>query len=136
MTDNDIINDLSNRKQIKWKFLDNNIKQYLLNRYDDNYSNDEQQILKESYYRILNNIEKCPVCPICGNKRKFSYFIYLKTCGNHKCVAKECQKRREQTNFEKYGYYGNFGNKHTQDKIKQTIISKYNVDNVFRLKEI
>ena len=136
MTDNDIINDLSNRKQIKWKFLDNNIKQYLLNKYDDNYSSDEQQILKESYYRILNNIEKCPVCPICGNKCKFSYFIYLKTCGNHKCVAKECQKRREQTNFEKYGYYGNLGNKHTQDKAKQTIISKYNVDNVFRLKEI
>ena len=77
MTDNDIINDLSNRKQIKWKFLDNNIKQYLLNRYDDNYSSDEQQILKESYYRILNNIEKCPVCPICGNKCKFSYFIYF-----------------------------------------------------------
>ena len=57
MTDNDIINDLSNRKQIKWKFLDNNIKQYLLNRYDDNYSSCEKLILKESYYRILNNIE-------------------------------------------------------------------------------
>jgi hypothetical protein len=136
MNDNDVIEYLLKYKQIKWKFLENNIKEYLLNRYDDNYSSCEKLILKESYYRILNNIEKCPICPICGNKCKFSYFNYLKTCGSPKCLAKECQKRREQTNFEKYGYYGNFGNKHTQDKAKQTIISKYDVDNVFKLKEI
>ena len=136
MNDNDIINDLSNRKQIKWKFLDNNIKQYLLNRYDDNYSSCEKLMLKESYYRILNNIEKCPTCPICGNKCKFLSFSYSRTCGSPKCLANECQKRREQTYFEKYGYYGNFGNKHTQDKAKQTIISKYNVDNVSKLKEV
>ena len=136
MNDNDIINYLSSRKQIKWKTLDKNIKEYLLNRYTDNYSLLEKNTLKESYYRIFNNIEKCPICPICGNKCKFLYFDYSKTCGNHKCLAKECQKRREQTNFEKYGYYGNFGNKFTQNKAKQTIISKYNVDNVFKLKEI
>lgn len=136
MSDNDIINDLSNRKQIKWKFLDNYIKQYLLNRYDDNYSNCEKLILKESYYRILNNIEKCQVCPICGNKCKFLYFSYSKTCGSPKCLANECQKRRENTNFERYGYYGNFGNKQTQEKAKQSIILKYNTDNVFKLKEI
>ena len=136
MSDNDIINNLFNRKQIKWKFLDNNIKQYLLNRYDDNYSSCEKLILKESYYRILNNIEKCPICPICGNKCKFLYFSYSKTCGSPKCLAKECQKRREETNFERYGYSCQFGNKEILDKAKQTIISKYNVDNVFKLKEI
>lgn len=136
MNDNDVIKYLDKFKIIKWKLLDNSYQNYLINRYNDFYSIEKTDILKESYYRILNNIDVCPICPICGKKCKFTLNKYLKTCGSPKCSAKECQKRREETNFKKYGYYGNFGNKHTQDKAKQTIISKYNVDNVFKLKEI
>ena len=108
MNDNDIINDLSNRQQIKWNFLDNNIKQYLLNRYDDNYSIEKNRYIKRIIlYRILNNIDVCPICPICGKQRKFNSNKYLKTCGSKKCLANECQKRREekqkQTCLQKYG---------------------------------
>ena len=45
------------------KHLD--IKQYLLNRYSDSLS------IKETIYRIKNNIEIRPVCPVCGNNLKF-----------------------------------------------------------------
>ena len=136
MNDNDIINDLSNRKQIKWNFLDNNIKQYLLNRYDDNYSTEKTDILRESYYRILNNIDVCPICPICGKKRKFNSNKYLKTCGSKKCLANECQKRREETNLKRYGCISIFGDKEIQEKAKQAMIEKYGVDNPWKLKEI
>ena len=91
MTDKDIISILSTYKQIKWKQLKSDIKEYLLNRYNDNYSITEKMILKESYYRILNNIDSCPICPICGNKCKFSISKYLFTCGSKKCSANECE---------------------------------------------
>ena len=138
MTDEDIILILSKYKQIKWKFIDNNIKEYLLNRYNDNYSIDEKFILKESYYRILNKFNICPTCSICGNKRKFLYYEnkYSNTCGSPKCLAKECQKRREQTNLNKYGYRARFENENTRQIAKQSIINKYGVDNVLKLTEI
>ena len=136
MTDKDIISILSNYKQIKWKQLKPDIKKYLLNRYNDNYSITEKMILKESYYRILNNIDSCPICPICGNKCKFSISKYLFTCGSKKCSANECQKRREETFFKKHGYLGNFSNPKIREKAKNNILTKYGVDNVFKIKEI
>ena len=110
MNDSDIIKYFNNLKTIKWKLLDDSYQNYLINRYDDFYSTEKTDILRESYYRILNNIDVCSICPICGKKRKFSLNRYLKTCGSRKCLAKECQKRREETNLKRYGYLNQFKN--------------------------
>ena len=136
MNDNDIINDLSNRKQIKWNFLEYNIKEYLLNRFNDLYSIKEIDKLRESYYRIINKINVQPICPICGNKIPFHNKKYLKTCGNPKCLAKECQEKREKTNLEKYGYKTICEHPNIQEKVKNALINKYGVDNPWKLKDV
>ena len=53
-----------NSNYIRDKWLDENIliKQYLLNRFNDNCSN-----ISEIIYRIKNNIENIQVCKICNN---------------------------------------------------------------------
>lgn len=136
MNDSDIIKYLDKFKIIKWKLLDDLYQNYLINRYNDFYSTEKTNILRESYYRILNNINVCPICPICGKKRKFSSNRYLKTCGSNKCLAKECQKKREETNIKKYGYKIQFNNPNNYIKVQNAFIQKYGVDNPWKLKEI
>ena len=136
MTDLDIITILSTYKRIKWKQLNTDIKEYLLSRFNDLSSVDEIDKLKEAYYRIVNKIETNPTCPICGNKNPFRNKKYLKTCGSPKCMANECQKRREETNFKKYGYISQFHNPDNYERTKKAFIKKYGVDNPWKLKEI
>ena len=136
MNDSDIIKYLDKFKIIKWKLLDDLYQNYLINRYNDFYSTEKTNILRESYYRILNNINVCPICPICGKKCKFSSNRYLKTCGSNKCLAKECQKKREETNIKKYGYKIQFNNPNNYIKVQNAFIRKYGVDNPWKLKEI
>lgn len=136
MNDLDIISLLSNKKNIQWQKLQNNIKEYLLQRFDDLSSCDKTTKLKESYYRIVNKIEINPICPICGEKIPFRSKKYLITCGKPKCLAKECQERREQTNLEKYGYKTICDAPDIQQKVKDAMINKYGVDNPWKLKEV
>lgn len=42
-----------------------NIKKYLLNRFE------YVESIQESLYRIKNNIEIRPVCPVCGKRVKY-----------------------------------------------------------------
>jgi hypothetical protein len=44
-----------------------NLYDYLNDRYDDLNINNLSEIL----YRIKNNIEEPPICPVCGNKMPF-----------------------------------------------------------------
>ena len=136
MNDSDIIKYFNNLKLLRWKTINLEIQNYLINRYDDFCSIEKTDILRESYYRILNNIDVCPICPICGKKCKFVSNKYLKTCGSPKCLAKECQKRREETNFKKYGYKLQFNNPNNYIKVQNAFIQKYGVDNPWKLKEI
>lgn len=136
MKDEDIINYLSKFKLIKWSLLPKEITEYLYNKYNDFSSTEKIDILKESYYRILNKIDVCPICPICGNKLAFRGKLYLKTCGSQKCLAKECQIRRQETFFKKYGLKSNFSRYDVKEKIKKVNLEKYGVDNPWKLKEI
>ena len=43
------------------------VYEYYLNRYK------EKDNIKEVVYRIKNNLEEKPKCPICGNNAKFDY---------------------------------------------------------------
>lgn len=60
-----------NPNYIRDKWLDENIliKQYLLNRFNDNCSN-----ISEIIYRIKNNIENIPICKMCNNPISFRGF--------------------------------------------------------------
>ena len=136
MTDKEIIDILGKYKIIKWSLLHDNIKTYLLNRFNDNYSTNIINQSKESYYRIQNNIDICQRCQICNNKCKFNGSKYILTCGNPKCSARECQSRREKTFFEKYGVNSQFGRDTVRQHIKETNIQKYGVDNPWKTIEV
>lgn len=122
--------------KLKTKFTKQNIEkhkeeyEYLLNRYEDSDS------IHESLYRLLNNVEERPVCPICGKRLSFMNGgisgQYRPTCGDKKC---------RQTNFEnnlekKYGVRNTFQLESAKKKCKETWLEKYGVDNPSKSKEI
>ena len=102
MTDEKIIDLLGNKIRIFWDRLDENIKKYLQNRFNDNSTN----IIKESYLRIKYNIKEIPKCPICGKPNKFRGSIndvYADTCGDKHCINKLRMQNIEKYNLENYG---------------------------------
>ena len=73
------------------------IYEYLVNRYDDSDS------LKETLYRIYNGIEEHPKSPTCGKPFIFKG-IFFKFCSNI-CAqsSDEIKQKIKQTCLEKYG---------------------------------
>ena len=136
MTDNDIINyfnQFKTNRKINWKKLPKDIFEYLKNRYNDN----STDLLKESYARIINNIEILPECPICHKKHIFinrldrpPYPIY---CSN-KCKGQsnDWLNKQKQTKKENHGD-PNYNNR---IQYKQTCINKYGVENPYQNEEI
>lgn len=116
-----------------WKFINRikkqkypNIKNYLLNRYNDLTIN-SKGILKESLYRIMRHIEYHTKCPICG---KYTTFNPLKeSCYNDHCSRscemkdKNVMEKHNQSCLKKYGSVNNF------QKGKQTKLKKYGNEN-------
>ena len=84
----------------------NKLYNYSLNRYSDSES------IKETIFRIKNNIEERPVCVMCGWKVKFD-------------------ERVSHHHLRNHGYYWhcsskcNQNDKETRDKIKNTCVEKY-----------
>ena len=110
---------LKNRA-IKWNNLPKKYDNYLKQRYSDNVSNN----LKESYLRIIYNINVIPKCPICGNPVKYlgnEKNPYNKCCNNKKCSNTLRYINSKKTKFEKYEdeYYSN------KEKCKQTKLERY-----------
>lgn len=122
INDNFIKEYYMNRHIKCWKNIPNEHKEYLENRFSDSES------IKESCWRILYDIKKRPVCPICGNKVNFigrKNNIFSKTCSNE-CLKKF--KTKELT--EEEIYYKSLSYK---DKIKYTCQKKYGVDHPSQL---
>ena len=118
----DITNFISNQYRPRWQSLNNNWKEYLLQRWED-CSN-----IKESYLRIKYNILEIPKCPICGNNCKFYgsiNYVYDNTCGNRKCITKLRNLNSKQTKLERYGDE-NYNN---MKKTKQTKLERYGDEN-------
>lgn len=95
-----IVNAYANGKSNKDVIIDDNIIQYVQNRYNDSLS------FKESLYRIRFNIETRPVCPICGKRIEF---IGL-TWGFKEYCSKECNnegRSRKMTIHEKKPKHAN-----------------------------
>ena len=98
------------------------IYEYLINRYDDSDS------LKETLFRIYNGIEEHPKCPTCGKPLVFKG-IFFKFCSNI-CAqsSDEIKQKIKQTCIEKYGVDNYNKTKESKEKIKQTCLEKYGVE--------
>ena len=98
------------------------IYEYLVNRYDDSDS------LKETLYRIYNGIEEHPKCPTCGKPLIFKG-IFFKFCSNI-CAqsSDEIKQKIKQTCLEKYGVDNYAKSKEGKEKVKQTCLKKYGVE--------
>ena len=123
-TDKDVINFynkyMMNHKKFNLNVFNESYIDYIYNKYI--YINlDYKSILKQNLYRILNNIINIPCCPVCGKELKFDTNLnqYNKFC------SKKCASI----------YHTPFRDIKAREKIKETCIKKYGVDNVFKLKE-
>lgn len=133
---------------------------YLKTRYSDNTS--DKLWLRETLYRLLNNIETPPVCKTCGNPVTFTNNSYPAFCcpkcrnndpevlaKNKEGVSKalkqkykesgdEIKEKRKNTLSERYGETTScspFAVKEIQEKVKSTIQERYGVENVLQLKK-
>ena len=134
--------------------------EYLKTRYSDNTS--EKLWLRETLYRLLNNIDTPPVCKTCGNPVVFTNNSYPTFCcpkcrnndpevlaKNKESVSKalkqkyqedgdSIKEKRKNTLSERYGDSDSsspFAIKDVQDKAKATIQERYGVDNILKLEE-
>ena len=98
------------------------IYEYLINRYNDSDS------LKETLYRIYNGIEEHPKCHTCGKPLVFKG-IFFKFCSNI-CAqsSDEIKQKIKQTCLKKYGVDNYNKTKESKEKIKQTCLEKYGVE--------
>ena len=88
----------SNRLSRKYnELLTNDMKSWLNEQYPDSYT------IKESLYRLKNNIIEKPSCKNCGKKLEFKNNKYSDYCCN-KCMleSEETKHKRKQTCLCKY----------------------------------
>ena len=124
--DEELLKTLKDNRSIKWaaksmleirKYLDNRFSDYCTNnRYNSPYIK-----YSEGYYRVLNNIEKCPKCPYCGKDARYIGNGYKKTCCSKECLKKQV----EETCLKKYGCINPSQNKEIRAKISKTCIERY-----------
>ena len=117
-----------------------NIKEYLLNKYE------YVENLSEAIIRIKYNIDKRPICPICGGKLKYvgskGYLgnytqFYIPHC-SIKCSKKDKEtiRKYKETCLEKYGVENPSQAKEVKDKKKETTLLHYGVENPLQSEEI
>lgn len=115
--------------------------------------------IRETIYRILNDLNDKPKCIICGKPVKFNGGGFPKHCSS-KCVnadpnvlaknkdgvskalknayqlrGDEIKNKRKETLKDKYGVdtVTPFGISEIQNKVKETIKSKYGVENILQI---
>ena len=102
-----------------------NIYDYIINRFDDSYSN------RETIYRIHYHIEHKPTCPVCGKKLLFhgrNNKLFLSHCSN------KCKKLDNDVNQKWKTSCGDLGT--NRAKSKTTIKEKYGVENPYQIPEV
>ena len=136
MKDEDIINIFFGKRQ----FIVKNYNKYLLSTSKDfnkdlyNYLkvkyNDSKSI-KETLYRIKNNINVRPTCKKCKNEVKFigGKEIFGNFCCKS-CANSYNHEVADNTKINKYGTINNL------DKMKSTCIKRYGVDNPWKSNKI
>ena len=107
-----------------WLNIHKDFKEYLDNRYNDS------QSYIETLYRMKNKIEIRPVCLECGKPVRFlNYTTGFRTFCGSTCIrsGKIVRERIQQTFIEKYGVDNPAKSKIISQKIKNTNIKKYGV---------
>ena len=110
-------------------------RSYIENRYEDSDS------IKESLFRIFNNIDIRPVCPVCGGKLQF-YGRKKKPYFNHcsmSCADIDSAKINYNERVEKYGCFINIKKAvetrknrdqyKDENKRKRTLLERYGSEN-------
>lgn len=124
ITDKIVYDYIASKKCVRENQTPKEIIDYMINRFENKVS------FKEALYRFRNKIFETPKCKICGNEIKFS---------GSGCFANYCCKCRSKaagiTKKNNPNWKSPFCRKDVREKAKQTIISKYGVDNVLCLKE-
>lgn len=132
-----------NPKYQQWKLIDNNMKNYLLNKFHY----DEVTIKpSECFYLILNNLSNRPLCPICGKPiilKKFS-LGYQRYCSNEckysKSAQHEIQEKMKNTCQQRYNVNNPMQNQFIKEKSiqnnKNTLYDKYGVYSNFQIPEV
>lgn len=106
----------------KIKSLNNDELTYLLNRYNDSLS------IKETIFRILNNIDNHPICPECGKPTKVKYRKekpFFSTCCDPECIHKRKGNGPKEACIKKYGVNNVFQIDFVKEKIKNNHLKKY-----------
>lgn len=142
------------RMLFKEKYISKNYPDFynqIMNMYKDS------QNYNEKLYRYIHNINKIPLCPVCGGYIPYrnSPAGYGKYC-SQKCMvlSEERKESIKSTKIKKYGdpgynnskkarntlieKYGSIesASKKIYEKVKQTCLKRYGADNVFKLKKI
>lgn len=95
--------------------------------------------ITQSYYNILHNISKPPVCLNCGCQVKFISIKrgYMKFCSN-KCISSSdyIKEKKKKTYLSHYGVENPYQSEKIKEKIKETHLSNYGVKYPQQLKEI
>ena len=123
--------------------------EYIVNKYINGLT------INEKIYMFYNNMSDRPVCKTCGGPVKF--FSYLKGFGQHCCAKctqadKNVRDKYKQSCQDKYGdnwteHIATIGKKTKKErygdenynninKMKQTCLERYGVDNAMKFKEI
>jgi len=92
----------------------------------------------ELLYLYVNNLDKPPVCKICGNPVSFVNFNHgYKSYCSIQCAGKDSdlKEKIKQINIQKYGCACSLQNKDVQEKTKQTCLKKYGAENYSKTKE-
>jgi len=108
-----------------------NVEKYIINRYSDTHS------INENIYRMKNHIETIPTCPVCGNPTTYKGQGRYGVCCSTKCsnnydvvIAK-----RRQTTLLHYGVEFPSSSDEIKEKIKETCIKKYGQTSFLTTKE-
>lgn len=129
MTDKEVIHWFENIykqrvKRVSWKHLPNKeIAKYLDNRFEDSNSREE------SYWRILHNQIKRPICEVCGNKVSFKGFrkngFAVGCCNSHSMKCESTQNKLKSTYIKHYGVDNPAKSKEVLLKSQQTCLDRY-----------
>ena len=106
---------------------------YLQNRYNDSDS------LNETILRIRDHIEFHPYCKTCGKKLNFNYIRgHLQEYCSQKCSHNNdsVKEKMKQTCLERYGVENAGASKQAQEKIKQTCLNHYGVEYSWQATEV
>lgn len=99
------------------------------------YNSLEGETFSEKIYLLVNKKIK-PKCPYCGKSVKFiSYKEGYRLYCSVSCKANHLISKVAETNLKKYGVKAPAQKKEIQDKIKQTCLTKFGVDNIFKDKD-